>query len=91
MKCGTADWVAYTKLRKKLKTSQEYMSLLTNNAKTAFLESRVTSLMDNRDTASISKAVQEAIIILETRKQDVAACEAKRELLCLTLAKMDKK
>jgi hypothetical protein len=91
MRCGTADQVACTKLRKKLKTLQEYISLLSNNAKTTFLESWVTFLMDNRDTASISKAAQEAIIISETRKQDAAAREAERELLCSTLAGMGQK
>jgi hypothetical protein len=90
MKCGTADRVACTKLRKKLKTSQEYTSLLSDNAKTTFLESRVTFLMDNRDTAGISKAAQEAIIISETRKQDAAAREAERERLRSTLAGMEK-
>lgn len=88
MKCGTADRVACTKLRKKLKASQEYMSLPSDNAKTTFLESRVTSLMDTRDTAGISKAAQEAIIISETHKQDAAAREAERELLRSTLAGM---
>jgi hypothetical protein len=44
--------------------------------------------MDKRDTAGISKAAQEAIIISETRKQDAAAREAERELLRSTLAGM---
>lgn len=55
-KCGTADRVACAKLRKKLKASPKYMSLPSDNAKKAFLESRVTFLMDNRDDAGISKA-----------------------------------
>ena len=90
MKCGTTDQVVYTKLRKKLKTLQEYTLLLSNNAKTTFLKSQVTFLINNQNIASISKAAQEAIIISKTRKQDTAACEAKREQLCLTLARVEK-
>ena len=86
MKCSTADRVACTKLQKKLKALKEYKSLLSDTAKKAFLESWVTFLIDNRDTAGISKAAQEAIIISDTRKQDAAAREAEHELLRLTLA-----
>ena len=88
MKCGIADRVACTKLRKKLKASHEYKTLPSDNARTSFLESRVTSLMETRDAAGISKAIQEGIIISETHRQDAAAREAEHELLRSTLAGM---
>jgi hypothetical protein len=87
-KCGIADRVACTKLRKRVKASHEYKTLPSDNARTSFLESRVTSLMETRDAAGISLAIQEGMIISETRRQDAAAREAEHELLRSTLAGM---
>lgn len=87
-KCGTADRVACTKLRKKLKTSPEYMLLLSEDAKKSFLDAHIASLMESRDDAGISKAAQEAVVIAENVKQERATREAERELLRSTLTEM---
>ena len=91
LRCGTADRVACTKLRKKLKASRKYMLLSSEDAKKSFLESCVASLMDSRDDAGISKAAQEAVVIAETVKQERAARKAEHELLCSTLTEMAEK
>jgi hypothetical protein len=91
LKCGTADRVACTKLRKKLKMSSEYTLLQSEDAKKSLLESRVAFLMDSRDEAGISKAAQEAIVIEENFKQEKAAREAEQELLRSTLIGMAEK
>lgn len=88
VKCGTADRVAGTKLRNKLKKSPEYMLLPSEDAKKSFLESRVALLMDNRDDAGISRAAQEAVVIAENVKREKVAREAEQELLRSTLAEM---
>lgn len=91
LKCGTADRVACTKLRNKLKKSLEYMSLPSEDAKKTLLESRVALLMDKRGNAGISKAAQEVVVIAENIKQEKAAREAEHELLRSTLAEMVEK
>lgn len=91
LKCGTADRVACTKLRNKLKKSPEYMLLPSEDAKESLLKSRVAFLMDSRDNAGISRAAQEAVVIAENVKQEKAAREAEHELLRSTLTEMAEK